>query len=124
MTPRAGVRPGDFGLRGTFRDRLGKSHQFHSLYERRRMALFDAAGYRFQREPVRIPYRFGGRKRIYRPDFAIWDRQGRPYYIEEVKPFVRLGDPVNQAKFAAARAWCNARGWRFRVVTEAGLDRL
>ncbi len=112
------IRPGDPGRKGIFRDRLGKSHHFDSLLERRRMVTLDMNGLRFVREGVRIPYEFDGKKRTYYPDLLIYDRWGKLIRIEELKPTIRTGDPINIAKWQAARKWCDARGIEFRVVNE------
>ena len=47
-------RPGDYGRKGIFRDHLGKSHQFDSLWERRRMQTLALKGMRFAREGVKF----------------------------------------------------------------------
>ncbi len=111
-------RPGDWGRRGIFRDRLGKSHQYDSLLERRRMTTLDLNGFRFVREGVRIPYEFDGKKRTYYPDLVVYDRWGKLVRIEELKPTIRNGDPINIAKWQAALSWCQERGIEFRVLNE------
>ncbi len=113
-------RPGDWGKRGSFTDHLGRSHQFHSLYERRRMQMLDMYDYEFVREPIRIPYVFESLARNYRPDLIVrWYADGRWWTrVEEVKPTIRSQDPVNLAKFAAALGYCERHGYIFAVVTE------
>ena len=87
-------------------------------------------------ESIRIPYRnpFTGKQTIYVPDFFIVyaDKNGKQRVeLVEVKPSSqavkeKLGRSkhnqahyvVNQAKWEAARAWCNQKGVYFRIVTE------
>ena len=82
------------------------------------MGVLDRAGFVLKREGVAIPYVYQGRRRIYRPDLVVKSVTGRIAWIEEDKPTARLADPMNLAKFAAARQWCQRRGLAFRVVTE------
>ena len=89
-------------------------------------------------EPFMIPYRnpFTGRNTIYVPDFMMVyvDRTGQKHAeVVEVKPSKevsmenarsvrdRAAVALNQAKWAAAHAWCKAYGMRFRIVTENDL---
>ena len=87
-------------------------------------------------EAIRIPYRnpLTGKQSIYVPDFFIaYATKAGKAKVEliEVKPSnqavkERTGRSksnqaawvVNQAKWAAARAWCSQKGIFFRVVTE------
>jgi len=86
-------------------------------------------------EPFMIPYRnpFTGRNTIYVPDFMIVyvDRSSQRHSeVIEVKPHKetsmesarsvrdRAAVALNQAKWAAAHAWCSNFGMKFRVVTE------
>ena len=89
-------------------------------------------------EPFMIPYRnpFTGRNTIYVPDFMMVyvDRTGQKHAeVVEVKPSKevsmenarsvrdRAAVALNQAKWAAAHAWCKAYGMRFRVVSEGDI---
>jgi hypothetical protein len=116
-------RPGDYGRKGIFRDALGKSYQYDSTWERRRMQTLDLNGYHFTREGVRIPYIFNNQKRTYYPDLVVYDRFWKLLRIEEIKPSVRNNDPQNIAKWEAARAWCQLRGIEFRIVNEKDLSK-
>jgi hypothetical protein len=86
-------------------------------------------------EPFTIPYRnpFTGRNTVYVPDFMIvyLDRNGQKHAeIVEIKPSKetrldlarstrdRAAVALNTAKWAAANAWCRARGLTFRVIGE------
>lgn len=69
--------------------------------------------------PHRIPYVGpNGRNRHYVPDILVISTSGE-IVIEEVKPVAFVGTPANLAKFAACRSFCEARGWSFRIITEA-----
>ena len=86
-------------------------------------------------ESVRIPYRhpLTGRPATYIPDLLIqYVDKGNSVKVEliEIKPSSqtslqeakskhdKLHAVVNQAKWAAAHAWCKSQGITFRVVTE------
>lgn len=118
------VRPGDRGRSGIFRSLLGKSYLYDSMWERRRMEILDCAGWRFEREAVRIPYMFNNQRHYYLPDLVVYDKWGRIRQVEEIKPTVRVNDPLNQAKFAAAHAWCKAQNIPFVIVTERTMTTL
>jgi hypothetical protein len=69
--------------------------------------------------PHRIPYVGpNGHNRHYVPDLLVISTSGMTV-IEEVKPVAFVGTPINLAKFAACRSFCEARGWSFRIITEA-----
>ena len=90
-------------------------------------------------EAIRIPYRnpLSGKFTIYVPDFFIHygDKNGKERVeIIEVKPANQtfkenLGNSrnnklhyiVNQAKWAAARAWCKQKNIFFRIITEGDI---
>lgn len=77
-----------------------------------------------------------GQKHRYFCDFIVVTKEG--VSLVEVKPYAQCFEPkkqgkkkaryitevktylVNQAKWAAAREYANARGWVFKVVTERG----
>ena len=87
-------------------------------------------------EAVSIPYRnpLDNKQTIYVPDFFIQylDKQGRLLVeLIEIKPasqtiLERVGKSKhnqiqyikNQAKWAAANAWCKQQGIRFRIINE------
>jgi hypothetical protein len=90
-------------------------------------------------EAVQIPYRdpLTGRNTVYVPDFFIQyaDKNNRTNIeLIEIKPasqtiLERVGKNKynqaqfikNQAKWAAASAWCKQQGIRFRIVNENDL---
>jgi hypothetical protein len=91
-------------------------------------------------ESIKIPYQhpLTGRMHQYIPDFYIiyLDKAGQTHgEIIEIKPLsqsvveaVRSKRDaaallVNQAKWAAAHAWCRQQGLKFRVMTENQLYR-
>lgn len=87
-------------------------------------------------EAIKIPYRnpLTGKQTIYVPDFfiAYGDKAGnQKVELIEVKPAnqtlkEKVGRNktnqaqwvVNQAKWEAARAWCNQKNITFRIITE------
>lgn len=87
-------------------------------------------------EAIKIPYRnpFTGKNTIYVPDFfiAYVDATGKQHAeLIEVKPLNQTLESktgrnkhnkahwvLNQAKWEAARAWCNQNGLLFRIVNE------
>jgi hypothetical protein len=91
-------------------------------------------------ESVSIPYQnpLTGRWSMYIPDFLVVyvDKDGKQHCeMIEVKPLketpgyrekrtsqrTKLVQAINQAKWAAAMAYCHKRGWGFRVATEKDL---
>lgn len=90
-------------------------------------------------EAINIPYRdpLTGRQTIYVPDFFIQyvDKKGKMMVeLIEIKPasqsiLERVGKNKynqaqfvkNQAKWAAATAWCRQQGIKFRIVNENDL---
>lgn len=91
-------------------------------------------------EEFAIPYYDPVRKkkRRYYPDFIFRARSDRVHLVE-IKPYIQTIPPVkgrkskktylrematyntNVAKWIAARAFCNRRGWEFNIVTEKDL---
>ena len=102
------------------------------------MARFAQGKYTLK-NPVKIPYRhpLTGKFTIYVPDFFITyvNAQGKQHVeLIEVKPASqtfeeKLGKSkynkahfvINQAKWAAARAWCKQKKIFFRVITEGDI---
>lgn len=91
-------------------------------------------------ESLKIPYfnPLTQRQTVYVPDFMVefQDRLGkRRLEVWEIKPFkeTHLNEArsnrdkasfvVNAMKWKAAQAWCNARGAKFRVITENDIFR-
>ena len=94
---------------------------FESLIERDLIYLldFEQDVEWFAEQPLTISYRYQGKALRYTPDFHI-ARNGRNVLVE-CKPEKRVHSAENQRKFAAAHAWCTARGWTFQVVTDTHL---
>ena len=87
-------------------------------------------------EAIQIPYKdpLTGKSTVYVPDFFIQyvDKQGRMLTeLIEIKPssqqilervgknkFNQMQYVKNQAKWAAAGAWCKQQGLRFRILYE------
>lgn len=101
---------------------------------------------RWSSEELYIPYYFTGDRKWHRyyPDFMVEYQTAagpRDIWVIEVKPHKQLRPPVipttakpkrrhlremmeysrNQAKWAAADAYCTAKGWKFKVLTEKTL---
>jgi len=74
-------------------------------------------------EPLSIDYLFEGQMHKYFPDLSIKFIDGK-IEIWEIKPQNQTSLPVNEAKWAAAENYCAARGWKFVVITEQGLEKL
>ena len=120
---------------------------YRSSWEISLMKVFDEnpAVLGWSSESISIPYRnpLTGKWSMYLPDFmAIYIDKKNQKHVEiiEVKPAkenplvapkgARASDrnmrnklvlAINQAKFGAAIAFCNKRGWQFRVMTEKDL---
>lgn len=99
---------------------------------------------RWSSEEIKIPYikPTDGKQHFYYPDYWVEykNRAGEVVReIVEIKPLAQTKPPttrgkarktilyeqttwvVNQAKWHAAVKWCQARGLKFRVITENGL---
>ena len=85
----------------------------------------------FRPHPLKIQYRHEGRARVYTPDVLVTYRNGpdgkpiRQHELCEVKMRAHLRKDWRKLKikFKAAKAYCEERGWRFRIVTELDLLR-
>lgn len=77
----------------------------------------------YEAEPVIIPYEFEGKIRHYTPDILITYSDGS-LELAEVKPESRWNEPLNVAKWNAAKEWCLERSPSpvFRVVGFEGLE--
>lgn len=100
----------------------------------------------FSSEEVIIPYRdVNGKIHRYFVDFKVTRKVGEEVITEliEIKPYKETIPPiltegkkrktkirevltwdVNQRKWAAARAYCEKKGWVFRIVTEKDMPGL
>jgi len=98
--------------------KMGRMIAFESLLERDFIYLldYDARVEWFEEQPLTIEYQHEDQTAHYTPDFQVVGAGQQ--VVVECKPerFVETSD--NQRKFAVARAWCAARDWEFRVVTD------
>jgi hypothetical protein len=76
-------------------------------------------------EPLKtgIPYLFKGEQHHYFPDISLQFADGH-VEIWEIKPAKQTLLEVNNAKWQAAEIYCQARGWKFVVITEVGIGKL
>ena len=91
-------------------------------------------------EEIVIPYRspIDGKVHRYFPDFWVKTTQGEP--LIEIKPKIQTKPPklksnkrryirevrtwgVNEAKWNAAIAYCENRGWNWKILTEVDLTK-
>lgn len=96
-----------------------------SSWERRLLRVFDALPevVEVESEPFFIPYFYEGRERHYIPDFLVTLTDGIRE-LWEVKPKEFIGDPKNQAKFTALRAYAHEHGLNTYIVTLADIQRM
>jgi Sigma-70, region 4 len=69
----------------------------------------------YQEQPAAVPYSFGGRNRVYYPDVAVWDRQGRVVVVE-IKPLFTMYRQDTIVKATAAWNYFAARGIGYLLV--------
>jgi hypothetical protein len=92
---------------------------YRSTWERRAYEILDSFTFvsRYEIEPFGIPYFFEGSWHKYYPDILATYIDGYVCLIE-VKPRELLKDPQIAAKSAAAKAYCNNRGWSYWIWSE------
>jgi hypothetical protein len=73
----------------------------------------------YEEQPLTVDYVWEGKARHYTPDFHV--ERVQAHELIECKPHSKVDTEENQRKFAAARAWCQANGWIFRVITDQAL---
>lgn len=132
---------GKFNIKNPEKYIGNKTPMYRSGWEFAFMKLCDEnpAVVKWASEAIKIPYRnpLTGKQTIYVPDFFInyLDQNGNQHNeLIEVKPAnqsikERVGKSVhnqahyilNQAKWEAARAWCNQNNIKFRVVNEGDI---
>lgn len=66
-------------------------------------------------QPAMIEYHFDDRQRVYYPDVVVGFTDGTRLLVE-VKDLAESSFAINQAKWAAARAWCAEQGLGFLVT--------
>ena len=94
--------------------RSGLECEYYKLLE----LMNDVASY--HEEAFAINYMFEGTEHRYIPDILVQYKDGKKE-LWEVKPKYQMKLPKNQAKWAAAKNWCEARNIPFIVYTEKGL---
>ena len=103
----------------------GKQLHYRSSYEMEVYncleELDEVISYRV--EALSIEYYFKGKRKQYYPDLIITFKDGRTE-IWEVKPAKQTTLELNEAKWKAANAYCDAHGWTFMVMTEQGIQKL
>jgi hypothetical protein len=90
-------------------------------------------------EPIKIPYRdpLTGKQTVYVPDFLVvyldrlqknhaelWEVKPAKQTIKEKvgkNPYDQAQYVKNQAKWAAASAWCQQQGIKFRILNETDI---
>lgn len=119
---------------------------YRSLWERKVMVKFDTSSdvISWSSEEIIIPYLspVDNSWHRYFPDFyaVIETKEGRRGVLIEVKPHKQTIQPsvqknvtkrylnevmtwgVNQAKWKAAKEYCDKKGWEFRILTEKELN--
>jgi Sigma-70, region 4 len=73
----------------------------------------------YQEQPLAVPYNFGGRNRVYYPDVAVWDWQGRVVVVE-IKPLFTMYRQDTIVKATAAWNYFAARGIGYLLVDASG----
>jgi hypothetical protein len=123
--PRSAVRPqratgGDEA--GTWQSaKLGRAVAYESVAELALVRMIDQAPQVlwFCEQPAAIGYAFGGRHRTYYPDLLLATDDGACVLVE-VKVLAEMPLAVNQAKAAAARAFCGRHGWGYLLTDASG----
>jgi hypothetical protein len=101
--------------------RLGREVGYDSEAELRVFQLVDAADdlvESYCEQPVVIPYRLYGRRRVYFPDLLVDFRDGRRLLVEVKARLDEFAVYENVVKFEAAREYCRAKGWGFVAATD------
>lgn len=97
-----------------------KGTRFRSLLELSFILLMEQSNSfsEIKAEPYKIPYKIGrGKLRNYIPDFQIGIN------IYELKHSKRLISRMNDAKFEAARKFCDQNKFIFHILTEKDLGK-
>lgn len=103
--------------------KMGRMVNFESLIERDFIVFldFEPQVTAFTEQPFSITYPIENKAHRYTPDFHVVCTGGRNL-VCECKAAVFQDKPENLVKFAAARTWCEARGWMFLVITDTQLS--
>jgi len=113
-------RDGDYPSR-----KNGKKLHYRSGYELQVYECLEGMAHvvKYDVEPFGVPYSFMGEQKTYFPDLMVQFADGHTE-VWEIKPSSQTGYEVNEAKWAAADRYCEARGWHFEVKTEKGIQQL
>lgn len=105
--------------------KCGKKMHYRSNYELEVYQCLEQMGnvLKYDVEPFSIPYCFRGKNKRYFPDLIVEFCDGTAC-VWEIKPKNQKGMEQNQAKWAAAKYFCELRGWNFEVLTEEDINRL
>ncbi len=105
--------------------KMKRSFHYRSGYEAKVYEYLDSDidVLSFDVEPFKVPYLHKGKQRKYIPDLLVTFYDGR-VEVWEIKPANQTLLEVNQNKWAAANNACIARGWKFVVQTEKGIEQL
>jgi len=77
----------------------------------------------FEVEPFEIPYIHRGNDHKYLPDFLVVFADGRKE-VWEIKPDSQTTYKKNIDKWRTAELYCEARGWKFYILTEEEIEKL
>lgn len=100
--------PGKRSVQGLFSsEKNNRTFHYRSLLELRWYEVFErmATVESYSVESVAIPYQWAGATHYYLPDLMVRCIDGTRELVE-VKPEYAWHNPQNQAKFQAARSWC------------------
>lgn len=129
-----GVKKGKRSKKPTFREghfisikNSGKEFYYQSSYECEVFECLEqipeVVAYDAQPFKNGIPYLYKGDSHHYFPDISLKFADGH-VEIWEIKPANQTMLPLNEAKWEAAKNFCQTRGWDFIVVTEVGIGKL
>ena len=100
-----------------------KKITYRSMWERRFMLYCDKSSQikEWSSEELHIPYISpkDNRWHNYYPDFVIKTKKGS--IVVEIKPHYQKRWDINQAKWKAAKEFCEDRKWTFHIFTEKEL---
>ena len=103
--------------------KMGRMIAFESLLERDFIYLldYDPTVSWFEEQPLTIEYQHEEQLLRYTPDFHLLE--GGRHVLVECKPERFIDTEENRRKFALGQAWCEERGWEFRLITDQQVRR-
>lgn len=103
----------------------GKQMHYRSSWEKQVYECLEQMGdvLRWAVEPFSIPYYYRGKQKQYYPDILVEFADGSKE-IWEVKPANQFQLAQNKAKWAAAKHYCQLRGWNFEPITEQRIQQI